>query len=565
MSDSITPHRRGEAQSVLASTLVDDVEKAGPSKAVFQSEKQHKSLFGLNVATPGNHAGTDATFAAKVQVLNQALLDIGMGKYQWLIFLMTGVGWFLDSFWIMSFTIIAPSAGNEAQFFFTGNNTNYLFLSLFVGLTVGGLVWPSMSDILGRKQMFTSTVIVMGMGGLVGAGMPSFTGLCVVGAVVGFAVAGNQAVDAITLLESIPASHQFLVALQGVFWGLGQLVASAIGWALIALYTCGTGPDEISTAQAMSRRALAHSNSTSSSSSSDSSCHYVSNKGWRYVWWTFGCITLFLYLCRFGLSFYQTPKFLLARRRDAEAAQLVKDIALYNQRQTWLTEASFARIDSTLEASEDELRTKSRLESLIASLGNIGMASLVLLWIAMGLNFVLYQTYISNYLAVRGVSKVNATTVTRGYLYSRYLYTSLCAIPGPFVASFLVEAKGVGRKRTGAGIAILTGLFMLVSAISRSRDAALAFECILSFLHLAGLATLTLYTVEVVPTPTRGFSLGVMGCIWGLFGLIAHIITTFESTETSGGAPIWFSGALWIVLAVAWLGLPVETQARAAA
>lgn len=130
----------------------------------------------------------------------------------------------------MSFSIIAPSAGNEAQFFFTGNKDDYLFISLLVGLTVGGTLWPMMSDTLGRKWMFTSTIVLMGMGGLVGAGMPSFTGLCVVGFVVGFAVAGNQSVDAMILLESLPASHQFMVALQGVFWGLGQLVASAIGW-----------------------------------------------------------------------------------------------------------------------------------------------------------------------------------------------------------------------------------------------------------------------------------------------------------------------------------------------
>lgn len=79
--------------------------------------------------------------------------------------------------WITSLIIIALSSGNEAQFFFTGNNTDYLFVSLFVGLTVGGAVWPLMSDTLGRKQIFTSTIVLMGMGGLVGAGMPSFTKL----------------------------------------------------------------------------------------------------------------------------------------------------------------------------------------------------------------------------------------------------------------------------------------------------------------------------------------------------------------------------------------------------
>lgn len=226
---------------------------------------------------------------------------------------------------------------------------------------------------------------------------------------------------------------------------------------------------------------------------------------------------------------------------------------------------SFARIDSTINASEDQLRTMSRTKSLTSSLGLVGTVCLLLLWTAMGLTFILHPTYISNYLAAHGVSKVNALTATRPYLYSRYLYVALCTIPGPLVAAFLIEVKGIGRKRTGAAIAILTGLFMLVSTVSQSRNAALAFECILSFLHFAGLAVLTLYTVESLPTTTRGFSFGVMMFFWGIFGLIAYIITTFKSLAVSGGGPVWFCGAVWIVLAGAWLALPNETQVIAAA
>lgn len=95
--DSITPRRNIEAQSAFASTLVNDAEKGEPSKYGVRSEKEHKSLFGLKIDTPETHAGTDAVFAAKAQLLNQALLDVGMGRYQWFLFLMTGVGWFLDS------------------------------------------------------------------------------------------------------------------------------------------------------------------------------------------------------------------------------------------------------------------------------------------------------------------------------------------------------------------------------------------------------------------------------------------------------------------------------------
>lgn len=95
--DHIRPTRNFEAQSAFASTLVNDVEKAGPSKISAVPDKQHKTLFGLAIETPNIHPGSDAVFAAKAQLLNQALLDMGMGLYQWMLFLMTGVGWFLDS------------------------------------------------------------------------------------------------------------------------------------------------------------------------------------------------------------------------------------------------------------------------------------------------------------------------------------------------------------------------------------------------------------------------------------------------------------------------------------
>jgi hypothetical protein len=96
-SDHIRPARNFETQSAFASTLVNDVEKARPSKTNETPEEQHKSLLGLTITTAKLHVGSDAVFAAKAQLLNQALLDMGMGRYQWLLFLMTGVGWFLDS------------------------------------------------------------------------------------------------------------------------------------------------------------------------------------------------------------------------------------------------------------------------------------------------------------------------------------------------------------------------------------------------------------------------------------------------------------------------------------
>ena len=41
--------------------------------------------------------GTDEVYERKIAILNQALIDIGMGGFQWKIFAMTGFGWFVDN------------------------------------------------------------------------------------------------------------------------------------------------------------------------------------------------------------------------------------------------------------------------------------------------------------------------------------------------------------------------------------------------------------------------------------------------------------------------------------
>lgn len=316
----------------------------------------------------------------------------------------------------------------------------------------------------------------------------------------------------------------------------------------ISKYTCGTGPDELSTEQAISHQSRA------THSSSSGSCHYVSNKGWRYIWWTFGCITLFLYLCRFCFPLRETPKYLLSRGRDAEATQLVKDMASYNRCTTWLSEASFARVDSTVD-SDAQRRPLSGLHALRKSTGgSLRVGILALLWCVAGLTFVLHPNYFRLYLSSKGVSAVTPTTVTTDFLYSRYLYVSLCGIPGPILAAVLAQTKFGGRTRTGALVALLTGIFMLIAPVSQSRGAALAFSCLLSCVQHAGLAVLITYSVEVFAAPVRGSGAGLMGFFGGLFGLLGMIITTF-STTVANGAAVWFSGAVWIVMAGLWFVL----------
>src|ERR1700730_3969078 len=44
-------------------------------------------------------AAVTKTYARKVKILNAELTKIGMGWYQWRLFILAGIGWTADNFW----------------------------------------------------------------------------------------------------------------------------------------------------------------------------------------------------------------------------------------------------------------------------------------------------------------------------------------------------------------------------------------------------------------------------------------------------------------------------------
>lgn len=205
--------------------------------------------------------GTDAVYAAKVALMNEAILDIGMGRYQWMTVVLTGFGWFVDNvclicsslplilylffdsealylsntlitytyiikFWMQAITIISPPVQAE----FNVERIAFLTVGKYAGLVVGSSVWPLAADFIGRKFAFNITLLISSFAGLIGAGAPSFVGIATLCAFIGLGTGGNQPVDSAIFLEFIPASHQYLLTMQSAFWSVGQALAALIGW-----------------------------------------------------------------------------------------------------------------------------------------------------------------------------------------------------------------------------------------------------------------------------------------------------------------------------------------------
>lgn len=56
-------------------------------------------IAGLDNDTVIPTSAVDVTYARKAAVLNRAIKDIGMGSYQWQLFVVIGFGWASDNLW----------------------------------------------------------------------------------------------------------------------------------------------------------------------------------------------------------------------------------------------------------------------------------------------------------------------------------------------------------------------------------------------------------------------------------------------------------------------------------
>lgn len=80
----------------------------------------------------------DPVYEGKAQVLNTAIQDIGMGRYQWQLFIVVGgFGWASDNLWpIVTSLILTPIALE-----FNVTRPPLLSLSQNIGLLVGAIFW----------------------------------------------------------------------------------------------------------------------------------------------------------------------------------------------------------------------------------------------------------------------------------------------------------------------------------------------------------------------------------------------------------------------------------------
>lgn len=155
-------------------------------------------------------AGADM-YTRQSLIVNRALRDMGMGRYQWELFVLCGAGWLFDDLWLVGLALSLPSLSTE--FGLDANAVRYTTMALFFGMGCGSVVWGSLSDSLGRRIAFNSTLLITGVFGVMIAFGPTWSITAFLFSAMGFGVGGALPVDGMLFLEFLPSANTRLLTL----------------------------------------------------------------------------------------------------------------------------------------------------------------------------------------------------------------------------------------------------------------------------------------------------------------------------------------------------------------
>ncbi|KJA13429.1 hypothetical protein HYPSUDRAFT_195756 [Hypholoma sublateritium FD-334 SS-4] len=493
------------------------------------------------------------SYEKKIKVINGALQEIGMGRYQWNLFIVTGFGYFSDNLWPIVTGLILPVVANEFQF-----RGAFLKLGQNIGLLVGAAFWGLAADIWGRRISFNVTLLITGVFAISAGASPNYIVLTSFAAAWSVGVGGNLPVDSAIFLEFVPQQNQYLLTVLSIWWAFGQLIGSLIAWPLIGNFSCPT--------------------------SAHSSCKRSENEGWRYFLFTMGGLMLLFWIFRiFFFTLYESPKYLVGKGRDQEALHTVHVVAAYNRTTTSLKAEDFSVSHSSSEGNvflentgpvrfiRDQLGAVRGLSAATTSNTNriralfIGpqMARsttlLISLWALIGLAFPLYNSFVTYYLETRGADFGDGSIYIT---YRNQVIISVIGIPGAIIGGYMVEVPALGRRGTLSLFTVLTGVFILSSTTARSSNSLLAWNCAYSFTSNIMYGVLYAITPELFLTKDRGTGNAITATANRIFGVMAPIIALYADLTTS--VPIFIAGAIFIVSAILPLLLPFDTQGTAA-
>ena len=333
------------------------------------------------------------------------------------------------------------------------------------GLVIGSYVWGIIADRVGRRAAILLSGLMF-VGTSICGSMPAFEANLFMCFLMGLAAGGMLPITYALLAECIPTKHR--------------------GWALVLVGAFGLIGGWFA--------------------ASGSASLFEPRFGWRILWFLNAPTGLILILCNTLIP--ESPRFLLARGRIAEAQRLVKLYAVQVDPRHWadIGAPHAAAVDSAVDLMRSRFRATTA--SLNVAAGAWGLVNFgLLLWLPAELRARGYSVAGSNELLFYSSMLALPTTMLVAWFYSRW--------STKWTLVFLTVLTAFG----------LLGVAMLYSDIGGFHTDPLVVFSVLMVGVNGIIAVLLPYTAENYPVLVRGRATGMVAGSSKFGGLAANALT----------------------------------------
>lgn len=429
----------------------------------------------------------------------ERLEALPVGRFHYKLLLVTGLGWLFDSMDTGLIAFILPVLAKEWGL--APGQMGLIGSIGLVGMALGAVVSGTIADRIGRKKVFTITVLLYSIASAFCALSWNYQSLLVFRFLVGFGLGGELPVAA-TLVSEYAPSHvrgRFIVLLES-FWGLGWIAAACIAYFFIPLY------------------------------------------GWRMAF-LIGALPA-LYVCLIRLHMPESVRYLLAHGRVGEARQIVVSL----ERQLHVPVAPFVSEKETVpvvaKASFRELWKKPFISRTI------------MLWLVwFGINF----SYYGIFMWLPSLVFQQGFTVVKTFEY--VLIMTLAQLPGYYCAAWLVDK--IGRKYTLSAFLLFSGVASYFFGHASTAATLMMWGSVMSFFNLGAWGVLYTYTPEQYPTAIRALGSGWAAGFGRFGGMAAPMMVGALLVRNFGFGSVFYMFALvFVAVAVIVLSLGVESKQK---
>lgn len=429
----------------------------------------------------------------------ERLEALPLGRFHYKLLLVTGLGWLFDSMDTGLIAFILPVLAKEWGL--APGQMGLIGSIGLIGMALGAVVSGTIADRIGRKKVFTITVLLYSIASAFCALSWNYQSLLVFRFLVGFGLGGELPVAATLVSEYAPSRvrGRFIVLLES-FWGLGWIAAACIAYFFIPLY------------------------------------------GWRMAF-LIGALPA-LYVCLIRMHMPESVRYLLAHGRVGEARQIVVSL----ERQLHVPVAPFVSEKETVpvvaKASFRELWKKPF------------MSRTIMLWLVwFGINF----SYYGIFMWLPSLVFQQGFTVVKTFEY--VLIMTLAQLPGYYCAAWLVDK--IGRKYTLSAFLLFSGVASYFFGHASTAATLMMWGSVMSFFNLGAWGVLYTYTPEQYPTAIRALGSGWAAGFGRFGGMAAPMMVGALLARSFGFASVFYMFALvFAAVAVIVLSLGVESKQK---